>query len=243
MEVEVWLFTKFLIWEFCDSQCKPIMSTLLQLQPWIGVFVLEIILRTISTSNTAPQSLPNCLIRLRTFKLDLKRGAFCSLSLWKNFHKSHLMLTDLPMIKFTTNHDKVFKNTTALLITKLGPSFLIITNTLYVVRGITNYRKNYNSYYKLRQILTQNKCLHLYLIIRGNTTLAQLKPNLYSIYWLLLSYKITSLRDTHPTFKFFVCAEGLIPCYLSSLTVCASLHFLPCEKTLNIISFKCRDFV
>ena len=110
MEVEVWLFTKFLIWEFFDSQCKPIMSTLLQLQPWIGVFVLEIILRTISTSNTAPQSLPNCLIRLRTFKLDLKRGAFCSLSLWKNFHKSHLMLTDLPMIKVTTNHDKVIKN-------------------------------------------------------------------------------------------------------------------------------------
>ena len=91
--------------------------------------------------------------------------------------------------------------------------------------------------------MTQNKCLDLYLIIRGNTTLAQLKPNLYSIYWLLLSYKITSWRDTHPTSKFFVYAEGLISCYLSSLTVCASLHFLPCEKTLNIISFKCRHFV
>ena len=130
-----------------------------------------------------------------------------------------------------------------MLITKLRPSFKIITNTLYVVRGISNLRKNYNSHYKLRQILTQNKCLDLYLIIRGNTTLAQLKPNLYSIYWLLLSYEITSWRDTHPTSKFFVCAEGLISCYRSSLTVGASLHFLPCEKTLNIISFKCRDFV
>lgn len=46
MEVAVWLLSKFLIWEFCDSQFKPIMSILLQLHPYIGVFVLEIILRT-----------------------------------------------------------------------------------------------------------------------------------------------------------------------------------------------------
>ena len=111
------------------------------------------------------------------------------------------MLRDLLMIKFTTNHDQVIKNYDSFAYYKLRPSFKIITNTLHVVRGITNYRKNYNSYYKLRQILTQNKCLHLYLIIRSNTTLAQLKPNLYSIYWLLLSYEITSLRDTHSTSK------------------------------------------
>ena len=90
--------------------------------------------------------------------------------------------------------------------------------------------------------MTQNKCLHLYLIIRGNTTLAQLKPNLYSIYWLLLSYKITSWRDTHPTSKFFVCAEGLISCYLSSLTVSASLHFLPCEKNTEHYFFQMPRF-
>ena len=90
--------------------------------------------------------------------------------------------------------------------------------------------------------MTQNKCLDLYLIMRGNTTLAQLKPNLYSIYWLLLSYKITSWRDTHPTSKFFVCAEGLISCYLSSLTVSASLHFLPCEKNTEHYFFQMPRF-
>ena len=78
--------------------------------------------------------------------------------------------------------------------------------------------------------------------MRGNTTLAQLKPNLYSIYWLLLSYKITSWRDTHPTSKFFVCAEGLISCYLSSLTVSASLHFLPCEKNTEHYFFQMPRF-
>ena len=51
----------------------------------------------------------------------------------------------------------------------------------------------------------------------------------------LFKLLITSLVRNHKfkryTSKFFVSAEGLISsCYLSSFTVCLSLHFLLCEK-------------
>ena len=50
----------------------------------------------------------------------------------------------------------------------------------------------------------------------------------------LFNLLITSLVRNHKfkryTSKFFVSAEGLISCYLSSFTVCVSLHFLLCQK-------------
>ena len=64
----------------------------------------------------------------------------------------------------------------------------------------------------------------------------------------LFNLLITSLVSNHKFKRYTSNIYVLRMCWrshilLSSLTVCASLHFLPCEKTLNIISFKCRHFV